>query len=269
VLQTSLGVAWMTIKGYATPEVAAAYGRALALCRQLEDTAQLFPVLFGLLLFYLMCGQPKTAQEIETQLQHLTQRHQDPSLLVGVHFVSGVVSFLQGKFASAHTAWERCLAMYEPQQASVYVSLYGLDPGVVAGVLSAFVCWVRGYAEQALHQAQVALTQAQTLSHAHTQGFTLFWTAHLYQARREIQAVQVHAKALRSLTQEYGHENGLAHGMIMQGWALAEQKEVEKGVAWICDGLAMLRAAGAESGQSCFLLCWLRRIAREDKSERD
>ena len=38
----------MNTRGFAAPEVGAFYTRARELCQQVGDTAQLFPVLFGL-----------------------------------------------------------------------------------------------------------------------------------------------------------------------------------------------------------------------------
>jgi predicted ATPase len=120
-------------------------------------------------------------------------------------------------------------------------------------MLSAFVCWLRSYPEQAVKRAQAALTLAQALSHSHTQGYALFWAAHLYQVRREVEMVQAHAEALISLTQEQGFTYGLTCGMIMRGWTLAEQDQVEEGIAQIHKGLAAVRALGVETGQSDFL----------------
>ena len=43
----------MASKGYAAPELEKAYARARDLCRQIGDSAELFPVLFGLFVFFL------------------------------------------------------------------------------------------------------------------------------------------------------------------------------------------------------------------------
>ena len=46
----------MATKGYAAPEVEHAYTRARELCQQVGETPQLFPVLWGLWVFY-QCGR--------------------------------------------------------------------------------------------------------------------------------------------------------------------------------------------------------------------
>ena len=55
-LQVALGTALRATKGNAAPEVEHAYARARELCAQLGDTPQLFPVLRGLMQYYLNRG---------------------------------------------------------------------------------------------------------------------------------------------------------------------------------------------------------------------
>src|ERR671930_1680686 len=63
-LQTTLGPALMTTRGYAAPEVAAAYNRARELCQQAGDTSALFPVLWGMWVPYLGRAEHETAREL-------------------------------------------------------------------------------------------------------------------------------------------------------------------------------------------------------------
>jgi predicted ATPase len=78
-LQTALGGSLITIKGFAAPEVERVCTRARALCRQVGETPQLFPVLWGLWLFYEVRGELQTARELAEQLLGLAQRQQDPA----------------------------------------------------------------------------------------------------------------------------------------------------------------------------------------------
>ncbi|MBI3756738.1 MAG: AAA family ATPase, partial [Deltaproteobacteria bacterium] len=68
VLQTTLGPVLIAAKGYTVPEVEQAYTRALELCRQIGETPQIFPVLRGLQIFYLIRAEHKTARELGEQL---------------------------------------------------------------------------------------------------------------------------------------------------------------------------------------------------------
>src|SRR5439155_10232103 len=86
-LQTALGHALMVVKGYAAPEVQQVYGRARELCRHVEQTPQLFQMLWGLAYFYTLRSQCRTAREVGEQLFSLAQRTQDPVLLQQAHHV--------------------------------------------------------------------------------------------------------------------------------------------------------------------------------------
>ena len=68
----------------------------------------------------------------------------------------------------------------------------------------------------------------------------------LHQLRREGQAAQERAEAAIALSTEQGFRNWLAMGLILRGWALAEQGQGEEGIAQMRQGLAALRAIGAE-----------------------
>ena len=68
MLHVALGGSLFAVQGYAAPEVERVYTRARELCQQVGDTPQLFQVLRGLFLFYLVRGHMQTAQELAEQL---------------------------------------------------------------------------------------------------------------------------------------------------------------------------------------------------------
>jgi predicted ATPase len=110
-----------------------------------------------------------------------------------------------------------------------------------------------GYPDQALQRSQAALTLARELSHPWSLAYALHWAAILYQHRRESQAVLERVEAQIGLANEQGFPDWLAWGTTMQGWALAEQGQGEKGMAQLRRGLSALRAREAEIGWSYFL----------------
>ena len=85
-LQVALGPALMATQGNAAPEVEHAYARARELCAQVGDTPQLFPVLRGLMLYYLKRGDIQTASQLGEQLLRLAQAQPDPALRLLAHY---------------------------------------------------------------------------------------------------------------------------------------------------------------------------------------
>ena len=84
-------------QGQAAPEVARAYGRARALCAQLGDTPQLFPVLRGLMPYYQNRGELQTATQLGEQLLRLAQAQPDPALRLLAHYAAGERRVLAGR----------------------------------------------------------------------------------------------------------------------------------------------------------------------------
>src|SRR5262249_61860823 len=73
-LQLALSVPLTATKGWAAVETESAYTRAWALCQQLGETPQLFPVLIGLRRLYAVRGELQGADEMAGQRLKLPQR---------------------------------------------------------------------------------------------------------------------------------------------------------------------------------------------------
>ena len=75
----------------------------------------------------------------------------------------------------------------------------------------------------------------------------------VHYSRREGQAAQKRAEALIALSTEQGFASFLAIGVCWRGAALAGQGQGEEGIAQMRQGLAALRATGAEVYRQYFL----------------
>src|SRR5262249_8896678 len=150
-LLTILGPALIASKGYAAPEVERVYLRAHELCQQRGDTSQLFPILFGLCIFYFIRGELQTARELAEQLLTLAQSVDDPALLLEASLALGNTLFFLGELRLARKYEEQSIALYDPQQHHAQAFLYGgTDPGVICFSYTAWVLWHLGYPDQAI-----------------------------------------------------------------------------------------------------------------------
>jgi predicted ATPase len=105
LLRMALGRVIMATQGQGAPEVARIYQRALALCRQIEATPQLFPALSGLCGYYVMRGGLQTARELGVQLLDLAERQQESDLLLQAHQALGGVLLHRGEVAASYAHW--------------------------------------------------------------------------------------------------------------------------------------------------------------------
>jgi len=220
------------------------YARARELCQQVGETPQLFPVVLGLWVFFLVRAEYQTARELGEQLVSLVQRIQDTALLLEAHSALGQTLCWQGKFAPARAHLEQGLAFYTPQQRRPQAFLYGADPGAICLSYSAWVLWHLGYPDQALQTINEAFMLTQQLSHPFTLVFVLICACFFHQLRREVQLTRERADAAIALGREQGFPQFFAWGTVWRGWSLAHQGQCEEGIAQIHQGIAAYRATG-------------------------
>jgi class 3 adenylate cyclase/predicted ATPase len=248
-LQVALGTPLQATKGPAALEAERTYTRARELCRRVGETPQLFPVLRGLWQLYIARAEPQPARELGEHLLRLAQREQNSALLMEAHHALGAALYFVGKFVPAREHLEQGIALYDLQQHRALAFLYGYDPGVACLARVARLLWSLGYPDQALKRSRQALTLACELSHPQSLAFALFPAGMVHHLRREGQAAQEHAETLIALSKEQGFAFMLATGTVLQGWALAEQRQEEVGIAQMHQGMLALQATRAELPQ--------------------
>jgi predicted ATPase len=118
---------------------------------------------------------------------------------------------------------------------------------------AAWTLWFLGYPDQALQRVHDALNLAQELAHPLSVALALQFAAGLHQYRRESQAARERAEVKITLSREQGFPYWLATGIILRGWALAEQGQRAEGIAHMHQGVAAFRATGSEIGLPWFL----------------
>jgi TOMM system kinase/cyclase fusion protein len=258
---TILGPALIDTRGQAAPEVLQAYARAREICQQVGETPQLFQVLRGLWLFYMLRLELRTAQELAEHLLTLAQHVGDPALLLEAHFALGGSLNYRGEFAAAQAHYERGIALYDSQQHRGHAFRYGQDPGVFCRGYAAVTLWWLGYPDQALQRSHEALTLAQELAHPFSLAYALVFAAWLHQLRRDEHLTHERAEAILALAAEQGFAILVAWGTFLRGWALAErspepgagQGQREEGIVQMQQGMAAFRATGAEANRPYFL----------------
>jgi predicted ATPase len=243
-LHLTLGIPLQATRSYSSPELKATYTRARELCQQVGETRQLFEVLCGLRTFHYVGGELFTARELDEQLLGLAQREQDPALFVEAYWALGSTFFQLGEFGAARAHLEQSLTLYDAQHHRSQVFLYGRHPGVFVLSFAALVLWHLGYPDQALQKSKVARTLAQELSYPYNLVVTQVLAARLHQLRRERLLTQEWAEAAITLAREQGFPQWIGQGTVPQGWAQAEQGQVEEGITQIRQGLVTCQAVG-------------------------
>ncbi len=255
-LQTLLGVALMSCKGYGAPEVESAFRRARELCHDLGEAAQPFPVLRGLWAFAIVRGRLSEARELADQLLDIARRAGDDALLLEAYYALGCTLFYLGEPRAARAWSEQGIALYDPALHRSHTQLYGADPGVTCRCYAALALWQLGHPDWALARIREARAIAEETAQAVNIAFALTFGAIVHQLRGEVDATRAWADAALALATELVLPFWVSLAGIFRGWAWCKDGHPDLGIAEIERGLAENRAAGAEIGwpQNCALL---------------
>jgi predicted ATPase len=264
-LQLTLGVQLQVTQGYASPEGEQAYARARALCGQLNDTAQLFPALWGLWLFHKARSELSKAWEMAGQLFALAEQVQDIAQSLQSHQALTVTALCRGDLATSRAHMERGTALYDPQRHRSQTFLYGQDPGVACTAIGAVALWLLGYPEQAVQRSQQAVLLAREFSHPNSLALALHFAAMLHQYRREVPITQERAEAALAIATEQGFSFWSAGGTVLRGWALAAQGA--GGRAQLQQGLDAWQATGSLTYRTYYLALLTEALHHEGRTE--
>lgn len=239
-LQIALGGALLAAKGYAAPETARAYDRALELCRRVGETSQLAVALYGHFVVPTLRGELEVAHQLAEEVQRLAQHQDDKSLLVTGHAVVGINALWGGRLAEARIALERLLALDDPARHQ-----YPQDLRVSSLSFLSLTQFLLGYPDQAQARAREALAEAEKLASFGTLAMAQTFDCLLSHLRRDRQSARQRSESVIALTAESGAQLFLAFATYFRGWARVEEGELEPGIADLRNGLAAWRATGA------------------------
>ena len=159
-LQVTLGMQLQIAQGFAAPEAERIYARAHVLCEHMQEAPRLFPVLWGLWMYYEVRGEPGKSRELAERLFTLAQRAQDPAQLLQARQALAITSLCLGDPAATREHMEQGVALYDPKRHSSHTYLYGQDPGVGCLAFGAVALWLLGYPDQAVQRSREAIALA-------------------------------------------------------------------------------------------------------------
>jgi len=245
LLQTLLGNSLRAIKGWSTDDVKHAYTRALQLSKESGLDEHILPAVFGLWTWNFLRAALGEAQALAEHLLKAAENVDDAVYKVLAHQALGFTLFAQGKFVSAHAELERSISLCEDSRAGVYLDLSAQDPRVHVRSYDGMVLWLLGYPDRALRICAEARYYADASQHPFSEAFARTISLRVHQFRGEAAIVADQANAAIAFCEEHEFVHYLAMGLVLRGWANAQQGEFENGVAEIQEGLEKERATGA------------------------
>jgi predicted ATPase len=253
VLQTILGPLLIATRGWASPEVEAAYERAHELARRSADPARaLPPIFYGLGSLYESRGEYRRAAEVLQQVLDLEDTGHAAHHM-GSHELLACSLFHQGKFDRATTHAETGWELYDPDQHLELQARYGYNPGVGCLTWGALSLWYLGETERASALMADAFALAQDADHAYSLASAHEQAAILHQLRDEPTVTLDHAAAALEMARAAGFTHHVAIAQILWGWSRAAMGGTAEGLDELRAGIEAYRATGARMDLPYFL----------------
>ncbi len=262
-LQLALGTSLFVTKGWGSPAAMRAYARARQLCAQLNNSPEVFPMLYGSFFVHWLRGEVRIAYQIAEDLMRWAQNSKEPGVLLYAHHALGQVSCFMGDLHGGLTHLEKAVSLYDPAVHSALTSRYtGIDARVHCQGVIALILTSSGYPERARTLAQQVCAWARTLAHPSSLIFAEYVMSGVLLNQNDVHGVQERAEQGIALSSQFGDPNFEAFMIIRRGWAIAQQGHSAEGVFQIYTGLEELRARGIEMNRTLGDLCQLAEACR-------
>jgi class 3 adenylate cyclase/predicted ATPase len=252
-IQLALGSSHVAVHGFAAPATGDAYRRAAKLCEELGETRELFPVLYGLLLYHLYGAQLAQAKVVGERLLRLAKTTDDRGLLFFAHRAAGVSALPAGDFTEARFHLEQALELCDCVEHRTPAFIYAFDPRVVCLDYLARTLLPLGFPDQALSANDEAVREARLVSHPNSLALPLFFGGVVHQIIGDREGVEIRSRELAEIAADAGFILWQAGAMILSGWTRAEGGALEDGRREIKRGLDEWCATGAEYMMPYFL----------------
>ena len=236
-LRTSLGTAWLALKGWAAPEVWNSFHPALGLAKSLSRHDALVSIYYGLWSSVVTQGRVAESLDWVNEMLGSAEARGDPDLLIVGHRAACVSYFWRGDFSQSRLHGDRVLALYSEEQHRHIADIINTDPKTVVGIFTSIGAWMLGYPDRAVRLSKAKDVHARRRGHPFDLGYALTLGAYVWDLRYEPEPLLARVEEADRL--------GRAHSLPFISEVLAS---LMKGVAWLragrlAEGIPHLRAA--------------------------
>jgi predicted ATPase len=229
------------------------FARARALCHELNDPPEVFPVRWALTLFHAIRGDLRVYRELSDALMDQARASGNSAHLMAAHHLSGVLREFLGDMVESCKLLERGRELHNPAEHLSYTAMFGLDPGMISRAMSSRPLWALGYPDRASVRAHETLALARSQRQPMTLAFALVVMQGIRLYRGEVQDAASLGDEIIALSREYELKQETEWGRSFQGAAFAGLGELDRGIEQLQDSLAVQQAIGSGLVRTAFL----------------
>jgi predicted ATPase len=244
-LRTSLGTAWIALRGWAAPEAEHNFTLALQLVKSVDHRPSHLQILYGLWVNELSRGRIGQSLKWVRETQAAASALDDSELEILGHRLAQVSEYLRGNFTEARQQGDRVAALYDPDRGRRIEQLTNSDPLTLRGIWGAACLWMLGFPDQALDLHRATEAHARARNNPFGLGQLLTNGSCVLELRGDLDHALANA--------EEGERLGQAHGIplftkalapLFRGVARVRAGQTVKGIAELHEALGRWSALG-------------------------
>jgi class 3 adenylate cyclase/tetratricopeptide (TPR) repeat protein len=235
-LQTSYGQAMAWSKGFAAEETKAAIAQTERLAAQSDDVAERLKTHYARWVALNMGGELVSAHEAAEGFLRDAKLAGDAPAAASAGRALGQTCLFQGRFAEARKHLRDALRIYNSGWDVSVRRLHGIDSGISANALIAWVAWCLGDATGARAHFEAASTEALATEHAPTIANAFVFKSALEMTRGDAEATLAAANVLLDVSERNSLRLFQSAARLYLSWARARLGAT--------DGLAQFRGDG-------------------------
>ena len=253
LMRAMLGVAQFTARGYGSPQLGENYENALSIARRVGDTPYKSPAMFGVWAYHLMRVNHAKATEVFLEAMDQAKKTGIAHEMTAALAAGTTTSIFKGQTKLGIEYSEASWRAYDKSTHGDLVALFGQDVGLWCADFGSWAVWLDGRADEADHRYGEANRLAEELGHPLSLASGLVHASLLYSMAGDVERTLEYADKTIVVCEEVGIPARLVEALIMKGWALSENGQIEEGIALTKHGMDGWRGAGAEIARPWWL----------------
>ena len=231
-------------RGLQASEQQSCYERAESLCDSLSRPRLLPLALIGQWRYSLLTDKLTVAMQIAKRIYSLAQERNDSALLIKAHLALAGTLYWSGDFGAARKNAVRSVQIW--RSIGVQPSIEEVDAPAIPCLCYVALCeWHSGAIGSCDATMTEAISLAKDLNDMHGAAVAGWHAAILAFLEHNPAEVERLASDLMELCTRQNFKLWLAGGAVLRGWAKSLSASNVQGLSWIENGLAELRAMGA------------------------
>ena len=246
-LRTSLGTAWLALKGWGAAEVWNSFYPALPLAKSLGRNDSLVPIYWGLVQYVMTGGRAAESVVWAQEMLDEAGASGDIDFVVQGHMAVCTCYYWTGKFKESMAHADKVLALYDDEKQRHLVKMINTDTKSAASAYLSQAMWKMGYPDKGARLSNQAVNHARALGHPFNLGHALTIGSDVFDFRGEPAVLRKRAGE----AERVGQENNLPFlsgylALSRAGIALLHEGKTADGIAQLKAGLAVWDESGGK-----------------------